>query len=328
MTTTLKDFFENQSIEYFVKEDSIKDLMDLIGIGEQKYAGIESTKIISDQRFSVIFNTKRDDVGNKGRHIIDVILTEPTWQQLMDITFGAGCECDTRIVIYDNATLWNDLVSNSNTAAKFASINNDCELDTYVLGATALECRYKDELIISYTIEASPNVGWETNYHKLPTKEEFENAEFWLYFDEYFYFPQERIYDQNLWMKGSVSHLIDKGIDVFPIWTNDGFFMRVTADNFPGHKILVKLVETKRNEIEKHFIGHTLKINRIPDDPVEITVKYDDRPFSVFKSMSIEEKNRCARKHRAIKEEFQKIFRKLIEDIDETDNRVGVKEVK
>jgi hypothetical protein len=102
----------------------------------------------------------------------------------------------------------------------------------------------------------------------------------------------------------------------------DGFFMRVTADNFPGHKILVKLVETKRSEIEEHFKGYDLNIKRIPDDAVEITVKYDDRPFSVFKSMSIEEKNRCGRKHRDIKEEFQIIFSKLIKDIDETDNRI------
>ena len=71
-----------------------------------------------------------------------------------------------------------------------------------------------------------------------------------------------------------------------------------------------------------------LKKTVIPDCPVEITVKYDDRPFSVFKSMSIEEKNSCGRKHRAIKEEFQKIFRKLIKDVDETEIRVGVEETK
>jgi len=324
MTTTLKDFFENQSIEYFVKEDSIKDLMDLIGIGEQKYAGIESTKIISDQRFSVIFNTKRDDVGNKGRHIIDVILTEPTWQQLMDITFGAGCECDTRIVIYDNATLWNDLVSNSNTAAKFASINNDCELDTYVLGATALECRYKDELIISYTIEASPNVGWETNYHKLPTKEEFENAEFWLYFDDYRVAVQERIYNPDWWMGGPTTYFIEEVIDTFAGWNEDGFYVRATADNIQGHKFLVDLLETKHNEIEQHFKGYDLKIHKIPDDPIVITVKYDDRPFSDFLSMNIEEKNRCAENYRNSFRKFQSYFEKLIEGVDTTGQEMTV----
>jgi len=188
--------------------------------------------------------------------------------------------------------------------------------------------REQDKIDIAYNIDASRHYGYSNDYRRFPSRDEFDQAEFWLYSDEHFYFPQESIYDSNLWMKDSVSNFIDKGIDIYPFWTNDGFFMRVTADNFPGHKILVKLVETKRNEIEEHFKGYDLNINRIPDDPVEITVKYDDRPFSVFKSMSIEEKNRCARKHRDIKEEFQKIFRKLIKDIDETEIRVGVEETK
>ena len=186
--------------------------------------------------------------------------------------------------------------------------------------------REQDKIDIAYNREASRHHGYRNDYRRFPFKDEFDQAEFWLYSDEHLYFPQESIYNSNLWMKDSVSHLIDKGIDIYPIWTNDGFFMRVTADNFPGHKILVKLVETKRNEIEGHFKGYDLNINRIPDDPVEITVKYDDRPFSVFKSMSIEEKNRCSRKHRDIKEEFQIIFSKLIKDIDEKDNRIAGEE--
>ena len=182
--------------------------------------------------------------------------------------------------------------------------------------------REQNIIDIANNIDASRLHGYSNDYRRFMSSDEFDQAEFWLYFDEYFYFPQERIYAPNLWMKGSVPHLIDKGIDVYPNWTNDGFFMRVTADNFPGHKILVKLVETKRNEIEEHFKDYKLAINRIPDTPVEIIVKFDERPFSVFKSMSIEEKNRCARKHRDIKEEFQRIFKKLVKDVDKTDNRI------
>ena len=186
--------------------------------------------------------------------------------------------------------------------------------------------REQDKIDIAYNIDASRHHGYSNDYCRFPSRDEFDQAEFWLYFDEHFYFPQERIYDPGLCMKGSVSHLIDKGIDIYPIWTNDGFFMRVTADNFPGHKILIKLIETKRNEIEEHFKDYKLAINRIPDTPVEIIVKFDERPFSVFKSMSIEEKNRCSRKHRDIKEEFQIIFSKLIKDIDEKDNRIAGEE--
>ena len=328
MVKTLKDFLENRSFEYFSEKKTIETLMKKIGISDQKFTGIETTSKINDDRFYVIFNTIKDGHGNKGRHIIDVILDEPTWQQMMDVTFGAGCQCNTRIVIFDNAAELSDVVSNRETASKFASINNKFGVDTFVIAAHLTENREQDIIDISYNIEASQHHGYSIDYRRFPSKDEFEQAEFWMYFDEFLYFPPERIYDPNLWMNGSVFHFIDKGIDVFPIWTNAGFFMLITADNFRGHKILVKLVETKRNEIEKHFKDYKLAINRIPDTPVEIIVKFDERPFKDFISMSIGEKNSCGRKHRDIKKEFQRIFKKLIEDIDETDNRVGVKEVK
>ena len=324
MVKTLKDFLEDKSIEHFSEKDTIEDLMDQIGISEQKYTGIETTSKIKDDRFYVIFKTIKDGHGNKGRHIIDVIIGDPTWQQMMDVTFDAGCECDTRIVIYDEAAQWNDRVSNRNTAAKFASINNDCELDTYVLGATVLEGLNKDELNISYTIEASPNVGFETHYRKLPTQKEFEQAEFWLYFDEYSAAVQERIYNPDWWIGGPVVYFIEEVIDAFPIWNEDGFYLRATAYNFSGHQTLAELLENKRNEIGQHFKGCDLKIHRISDSPIGITVQYDYRPFSEFVSMSIEEKNKCAENCRNILSEFRSFFEELIEDIDRTEQKMAV----
>lgn len=63
---------------------------------------------------------------------------------------------------------------------------------------------------------------------------------------------------------------------------------------------------------------------RIPDSPIEITVKYDDRPFSDFVSMSIKEKNRCAENYRNILGEFQAFFEELIENIDTADQKMAV----
>ena len=137
---------------------------------------------------------------------------------------------------------------------------------------------------------------------------------------------KERIYDPNRWFRGPVVYFIDGVIDAFPIWNEDGFFVRATADNFPGHQKLVDLLETKHNEIENHFKMYNINISRIPDSPIEITVKYDDRPFSEFVLMSIEEKNRCAKNFRTILGEFRGFFEELLEEIDNTEIRVGVEE--
>ena len=242
----------------------------------------------------------------------------------MDITFGAGCECDSRIIIYDNASQSYDKVSNRETAVKFASINNDCGVDTYVVNATVSENHEKEKIDILYDIVASPEVGHATNYSKLPTREEFEQAQFWVYFDEIDDFARERLYDPDWWIGGPVVYLIDEVIDAFPIWNEDGIFMRATADNFSGHQTLVELLDTKRNEIEQHFKGCDLKIHRIPNSPIEITAKYDDRPFGDFVSMNIKEKNRCAGKCRNILSEFRAFFEELIEDIDRTEQKMAV----
>jgi hypothetical protein len=116
-----------------------------------------------------------------------------------------------------------------------------------------------------------------------------------------------------------VVYFIDEAINAFPIWNEDGFFVRATADNFPGHQTLVDLLETKRNEIENHFKKYNINICRIPDSPIEITVKYDDRPFNDFVLMSVEKKNRCAENFRNILGEFRGFFEELIEEIDETE---------
>ena len=326
MVKTLKDVLENKPIEYFTEKKTIETLMDLICIRDQKFTGIETISKTNDDRFYAIFNTIKDGHGNKGRHIIDVIFGEPTWQQMMEVTFGAGCECDTKIVIFDDAVDLGDRVSNRKTAAKFASINNNCGVNTFVIGAYLTRNRENAIMNIEYNIEASPEVGYSIDYRICRSRDEFEQEEFWLYFDEYIDLGQERIYDPNCWFGGPVVFFIDEVIDAFPIWNEDGFFVRATADNFPGHQTLVDLLETKRNEIEKHFKSYNINISRIPDSPIEITVKYDDRPFREFVSMSIEEKNRCAEKFRNVLGEFRGFFEELLEDIDEIDNRVSVEE--
>ena len=150
MVRTLKEYFGNTPIEYFTEKNAIETLMDEIGISDQKFTGIETTSRINDDRFYVIFNTVKDGHGNKGRHIIDVIFSEPTWQQMMDVTFGVGAECDSRMIIYDNASQSYDKLSNRETAVKFASINNDCGVVTYIINATVAENFEKNKTALSH----------------------------------------------------------------------------------------------------------------------------------------------------------------------------------
>jgi hypothetical protein len=198
-------------------------------------------------------------------------------------------------------------------------------LDTYILNTTVVENCKKNKIDLAYNIEASPNCGYKTMYHKLPSKEEFEQAEFWLYYDEAYDYTQERLYNPDWWMSGPTTYLVEELIGLTPIWSNDGFYIQVSADNFSEHQILVELIDSKRHKIEQHFENYELKIKREPDTPIEITVKYDERPFEDFIFMTFEEKCKYVEKYRNLKDEFSDfLFEELFENIDETENRVGV----
>jgi hypothetical protein len=325
MEKTLKDFLENISFEYFSEKKTIETLMDKIGIDDQKFTGIETSNKPNDDRFSVIFNTIKDGHGNKGRHIIDVIFSEPTWQQMMDITFGVGAECDTKIVIFDNTSPSNDRVSNRETAVKFASINNNCGVDTYIINSRIAENYVNKKIELKYDIDVSPDSGYGTKYTRLPSQEEFEQAEFWLYFDDIDDYLREMIYDPDWWMGGPMTYLIDGIIGITPFWSNDGFFVQVTGDNYPGHQMLANLIVSKRHKIEQHFDKYELKIKKDPDAPIEITVKFGDRPFKDFVLMSVEKKCEYIEKYRNLKDELSNFLCEgLFENIDETENSVGV----
>jgi hypothetical protein len=327
MVRTLKEYFGNTPIEYFMEKNAIETLMEKIGIGDQKLTGIETTSRINDDRFYVIFNTIKDGHGNKGRHIIDVIFSEPTWRQMMDVTFGAGPDCDSRIVIYDNAAQSFDKVSNRETAVKFASINNECGVGTYIINASSTENCEKNNIELKYDIEVLPDRGFDNDYYKLPLQEEFEQAEFWLYFDETDDYTREMLYDPDWWMGGPMTYLIDGIIGLTPSWRNDGFYVQVTADNdnYPGHQMLVKLIDNKRHKIERHFEKYELKIIWEPNTPIEITVKFDERPFKDFIFMTIEEKCKYIEKYRNLKDELSCFLsEELFENINETENRVEV----
>jgi len=311
-TLTLKDSLGNNRREYFTQKKTIREIMKQLDITNQKFIDIETTYTINDDRFGLIFKTSKNGYGHTGRIIIDVIFNEPTWQQMMDVTFGIGYKCDKRIVIYDIAAQSMDKVSNRETAVKFACINNGCNVDTYIINASVSKSSEKDRLKILYKTEAYPGDGYEAEYNNLPTREDFEQAEFWLYFDEYSDVSQERIFDLNWWIGGSVIYYIDNSIEATPSWNNDGFYVHATADNFLTHQSLVKLIETKGSEIEKHFDKYDIKIHRKPDMPIEIIVKLDDRPFREFIFMSIEEKNKYSENYRNILYDFKDYFEELL----------------
>ncbi len=309
---TLIEVLGNDWIKYFTRKETIEDLMSRINRGHQKVVGIESIKQVNSDRISVIFSTIKRGHANRGYNLLDVIMNEPTWEQMMDLTFGIRHKCDSRIVIYDQAATMQDKVSNRNTAVKFANIDNDCGVITYILAADVNGNNQSGEIDLQYHIDAGPDSRNITEYRTLPNRKEFEQAEFWLYFDEFPVFIQENMYDLYWWFGDPVKYFINFVIDVIPIWNEKGFYVQLTADNLLGDQTLLKLLRCKRSEVEEQFSDKNIEIHRIPGIPIKITVKWDNRSFMEFRSMGTDEKSNCAERYREVVLDFRDIFEDLI----------------
>ena len=90
--------FEN----FFSDKGQINHLFNELEI-KQKFKSVETKYQIDYFRTTTVINTINKVTGNRNKIAIDLILIEPTWQQMMDVTFEIGADCDIKIVIYNGA---------------------------------------------------------------------------------------------------------------------------------------------------------------------------------------------------------------------------------
>jgi hypothetical protein len=85
----------------FCNDETVKQILKAAGIEDQDFVNIHRTCTIDNKRLAVIVNTMKKDTLYSNRVIIDVIMGEPTWDQMMDVTFYIGTGCNPRIIVCD-----------------------------------------------------------------------------------------------------------------------------------------------------------------------------------------------------------------------------------
>jgi hypothetical protein len=83
----------------FCNDEAAKQILKVAGITDQDFVNIHRTFLIDRNRLAVIVNTMKKDTLYSNRLIIDVIMGEPTWDQMMDLTFYSGRGCNPRIIV-------------------------------------------------------------------------------------------------------------------------------------------------------------------------------------------------------------------------------------
>jgi hypothetical protein len=294
---TVRDVLGPNWREFFCNDSTIARLLFTVCAPYYQYEGIETKYAISGDRLSLVL--KVTDIGKSylKRMIIDVVLGEPTWQQMMDVTFKIGDGCNPKIVVYGSSSdsdecldLW---------IAGFAHMNNACGLTTHLVAMKPLLRG------VSFVPQRELAFDEETGVQNTPSKEEVERTELILHLDPDFY--------PEVW---PCSYLADRLDDIevhFPIWEHSGLFMEFRSLSGKGQKQLRWVLENKKDWIREK-ISFVVDQDHGSVDKSKIRVKVWDKPFTEFLYASEEEKWKCGATVLDSMEKRISLFEELLKD--------------
>lgn len=273
---TTKDLLGLEWRAHFLKEQTIEEILLASGVDDQKFIKIEKTYAINDDRLTLIVKTRNKDTFHSNWIMLDVIMGKPTWDQMMDIAFGLGLECNPRIVVYDSCGEADYFIEYR--VAGFTQICNDCGISTLLVASHALPTGITYSLLTDYSLYGPSDL------EEFPTKEEFQKTELIcnlhnvLGFDpplemEYFNWPCDSI----IWF------VEDADLELtYPVWNKNGVFMRLTATSDRGRKQLKWLLENKQSEVKKAVGDFSVEYGESSEFPQELLAKFWDKPFTEY----------------------------------------------
>jgi hypothetical protein len=277
--------------EFYRSERAIKRIIEKAGIPNQAFLKVHQTSIINDDRYSVIADTLNTNTCLTNRIIIDVIKGEPTWEQMMDITYGIGSDCNTRIIICNIGSTGSCYLDW--TISDFVLMSNEHGLSTYVLSANLGTDGVEHEVIERDEIVAVPMRD------KFPSKYEMQRTKFMIdYHARRDFEPRPRHFQFNEWPSDGLTiftfnNQLEYG---YPFWEPDGVFMFIAANGPAGQQELSLLLRDQSKELKKRLGNFEVEYDDHNKLPKKISAKILDVPFSEYLFSDEDERELLIRK--------------------------------
>lgn len=263
---SFKRRFKNDWRDYFLKKDVLLKVLDGVCLtATHEFVTPRSKYLIDDDRLAVTLLLKRKGTEILDKVIIDAISSWPSFEQIMEVLYTLGSDCDYRIVLYDrnfDSDCWGD--HSGDIAYMFDSL-----LD-YLQGRVSLSVVGID-LGASDGGELTPrcmkirSINRNNTQLGLPDRTILEEAELWSS-----YFPgircQGEHYDEYCFHHGEYVETTANKINSWAIWTDDGMVAEYTMDG----EYFKELMSKRLDRLESRFKGCLIDY-RIEDQ--EITVK-------------------------------------------------------
>ena len=250
-----------------------------------------------DNRQGAIIMVQDNKIDDLQKIIIDAIYGVPNSTQVKDVTYDYGADCDKRIILYTLGYSGLNVKSykyDGELSEGFIKINNDCGCDTYLINVSKTLDESK-EAVYCYKTDIKPGHKKLTWLKKLPSKLEFEQAEFDIFYNyssdwrnpHHIEHPEN--WFDNYW------HLIFQDISFrYPIWNENGLFMQGVSKSEIGDINLKWIMDSKIELLKKFFDNREINIDTLPSGRNVMEIKLWDKPISYFAKASIKNKETIA----------------------------------
>lgn len=176
---SFKECFPNGWREYFRKEDTLLKVLEAAGLtSTHDFVQVNSRYLIDDNRVAIILLVKRKGTEIMDKVIVDVISSHLKFEQLMDVFYNVGANCDYRIVLYDENTRFEDYTGHPIIGFIMTSLMD------YLRGhvsftSMGIDLEVPEPNVVNFQCRNIESISKDSKYCKLPDRRIFEEAEFW-----------------------------------------------------------------------------------------------------------------------------------------------------
>ena len=308
--------------EEFYRQKSLTSIIDSTDIKGYEFHRIEKTYTVNDDRVGAIVQIQKD--GKKKRAIIDFKRGDSTWDQLIDMKFSIGSSCDYFIAVYDNSWDFRDENNNTEDGTDSESLV-ECfaayGVKTYLVSASR-EVSERRSLRHEYSCFFSiEEYTGELISEKLPTKRQFQHAEFMMsHRNVYGAHNSTIMLNPEDWNFGDKSNLImffeemDE-IDIFSNWSDSALFMNVVAKSDKGVESLEWIWVNKRKELQQEYKDCKIRLYKKDGRPSKISVRILGIGFNELQNLTYSEKSYCGRSSYIEEHDFSQLIEDFLSDM-------------
>jgi hypothetical protein len=262
------------------RENTLRKPFDTLGIPGCEMVRVENTYTVEPNRYGLNAVFRRDSDNQFLKATVDFKHGRPTWQQTMDVTFGIGESSDLKITVFDGQDSELDDADDSadvDLAQCFVNVLNSCGGTSYLLKMNTPKGGGA-----KFTPIATPPKDRKLILNELPSRSDFERAEFWVrYHSERFPEPKALTSDPLSWFRDH-SLVQSRNVKSETRWDDHGIRLEaVFRTPLETHEFRHRF-DTNFVNAWGNYQGCTIRIRTKEGERKRLTAKLSDVPFRNF----------------------------------------------